>query len=230
MSTNWVQEITHDIDFSGALGRWRTANTSSIFRIALLVTLTYALFIVWFAPHYFSFVQQRSGMRSGMLFNDPILAWLPSMDVSLPIVAILYPTALFAIGYYLLYPTLFVRALQAYLLMTTLRVVTIYLIPLEEPEGLIYMVDPVLKQIFYQGHVTKDLFFSGHVATFIVFGVYARTALLRRVFYLLGMIMAGLILLQHAHYTIDVVAAPFFAVGAARLVDMLNRRLAMDQH
>lgn len=220
------QELTSIFDWSGAPDRWRTANADPRFKLELFVTLATVLVLVGVSPYFFQFVQARPGMQ----WHDPVLSFLSPTDLSILIVMLLYGSAILALSYFFSYPRIFLRALQAYVLLNMIRMVTIYLIPLEEPAGLIHINDPFLEMVFYQDYITKDLFFSGHVAILIIFGLYAQPQILKRFFYLMAFTMAIFILLQHAHYTIDILAAPFFAMGSAKIISLLERNAATDQH
>jgi membrane-associated phospholipid phosphatase len=70
--------------------------------------------------------------------------------------------------------------------------------------------------------LNKDLFFSGHTATLFLIFLYLPGQPARRVFLPVILTVAMLLLLQHVHYTIDVVAAFPFAYAAFRMVRHLN--------
>nr|WP_255476794.1 sphingomyelin synthase family protein [Mucilaginibacter sp. AK015] len=98
---------------------------------------------------------------------------------------------------------------------------TIYLVALDPPKGLIHLVDP-LTGVFYGNNViTRDLFFSGHTSTLVLIFL----CLEKRTDKILGFIsivaVMALLLVQHIHYTIDVVAAPVIVY----MIFVLTRRL-----
>jgi hypothetical protein len=87
--------------------------------------------------------------------------------------------------------------------------VTMYAFTLEPPTGIIPLHDPVVDVIAYGGNVfNKDLFFSGHIATLVLFLLLVERSFLKRILIVNTVLVAGLILLQRVHYTLDVVAAP----------------------
>ena len=90
--------------------------------------------------------------------------------------------------------------------------ISITLLPLEPPVGLIPLKDPI-SSIFYGGtqvFIKKDLFYSGHTSIqFLIFlSLKKRT---EKIVSLLATIsIACFVLIQHVHYTIDVIAAIAF--------------------
>ncbi len=66
--------------------------------------------------------------------------------------------------------------------------------------------------------ISKDLFFSGHVAT--VFLLFLASSGWKYKFYfgLAAIVVAILILIQHVHYTIDVLLAPIFSIASYYIV------------
>jgi hypothetical protein len=72
--------------------------------------------------------------------------------------------------------------------------------------------DPFIGHFFYSNTViTKDLFFSGHVSTLFLIFLVNPIPQLRSFFFFSTILLAILILIQHVHYTVDVLAAPLFA-------------------
>ncbi len=103
--------------------------------------------------------------------------------------------------------------LSAGILMIILRSFTLYILPLEPPPMIIPLKDPILEMTFYKGKVLlKDLFFSGHTANIILMGLLTQNIVIKRSVIFLGFLVGLLLLLQHVHYSIDVMAAPVFAV------------------
>jgi len=60
--------------------------------------------------------------------------------------------------------------------------------------------------------ITKDLFFSGHTATLIVGGICMTESRDKVIAFFAAALIGVLLLLQHVHYTADVLAAPFFSI------------------
>ncbi|WP_375436895.1 phosphatase PAP2-related protein [uncultured Hymenobacter sp.] len=200
---------------------WPAAWQQSAFRHRLLLTLVLLGLLVANLPHFFAWVQARPGSQ----LPDPLLTLLPAHEVSWPTFIVIYVSAGVALTYVLPRPYVLLQLLGAYWLMQVCRIMLLALLPLEPPVGLLPLRDPIIDTFIYvaAGPITKDLFFSGHTATVMLlalatgpgprrWGLLAATAL-----------VGLLVLVQHVHYTYDVVAAPVFALGcywlAARWAD-----------
>ena len=115
-------------------------------------------------------------------------------------------------------PRLLVTSLQAYTLLMLCRMLMMWLIPLDPPENMILLRDPFLELLVGSGEVlTRDLFFSGHTSLPFLLFLVARERRFRTAFLLLTIAVGSCVILQHVHYTIDVVVAPFVAYGCYRL-------------
>jgi hypothetical protein len=200
---------------------WKSS-WNSAFAINLIITVLFGVFLLIVVPGYLEYIQQRKGT----LLNDWLLAYLPSIDLSWYIFPVMYFCLFFAI-YQLSYkPALLVLALQTYLVTSTIRLIAMFLLPLEEPVGLVLLIDPVNQKMIYGGNIiTKDLFFSGHVATMVIFFLSGQTRLSKYIFFLGIFAVALMILIQHAHYTIDVVTAPFVTYITYRFLLKMNKRI-----
>lgn len=165
------------------------------------------------APTFFNFIQHREGY----FLNDYLLNRLPTYDVSGVIFLILYLLVIFGVFSLIRDPYRFLTALQAYLLLTAFRSVTMLLVPLEPPPGIAELHDPLVQSMFYQQSITKDLFFSGHTSIVMLLGLLMRRVKWRAVFFIGSGLIALLLLIQHAHYTIDILIAPFFSWLAYRI-------------
>lgn len=125
-------------------------------------------------------------------------------------------------------PIIYVRYVWLYILICLTRLLTITLVPLAPPAGWVELVDP-LTGVFY-GHsiITKDLFYSGHTATLVAM-YFCLPKKSDRILVVIATITVGcLLLIQHIHYTIDVLAAPVFVYLLNRVVKstlFVNKKL-----
>jgi len=187
---------------------WRKAWTSNHFRIQWLISLLVLAGIAFVIPHFFSFIQQREGRT----LNDPLLNLLQPKDHSAVTFSLIYGALILSIIALLVSPHHLLLFVESYCLTTIFRMATIYLVPLNDPHGLIVLRDPFVNLIGYGGQViTKDLFFSGHVSTLFLLMLTVHQKVFKWILFFIMLSVASLILLQHVHYTIDVIAAPFFA-------------------
>ncbi len=74
--------------------------------------------------------------------------------------------------------------------------------------------------------LTRDLFFSGHTSTLFLISLAVPGRRARPFFLACTAAVATCVLVQHVHYTVDVLAAPFFAYGAWRAAGRLWPRAA----
>ncbi|MFL5762401.1 MAG: phosphatase PAP2-related protein [Bacteroidia bacterium] len=150
--------------------------------------------------------------RSGFCFPDPVLHLFKPYALSEYTFFITYVLGIYGLITCAQKPHLFLRLIQAYTIMTLLRMGCMFLLPLEPPATIIPLRDSFLRHSFYSGRENlKDLFFSGHTATICLF-VFIFENVRFKWFYAVGAAAVGMLLiLQHVHYSIDVMAAPLFA-------------------
>jgi hypothetical protein len=99
-------------------------------------------------------------------------------------------------------------------------------VPLNPPEGLIPLIDPISNLAYGRAeYITKDLFFSGHTSSqFLIFLCLTNKG--DKMIALFSAILVGsMVLIQHVHYSIDVLAAPVFTYGCY----WLGRELALGR-
>lgn len=175
----------------------------------------------------FFFFLSYNELRPGYHFLDPVLRFIPPQDFSVPIFSITYLLAAIGVLWSFQRPDRLLYALSAYALMTLVRMCSLWLLPLNAPEGIIPLSDPFLQHSFYNGRLNlKDLFFSGHTATLFLFYFLMRETKLRLLFLVGGIVVACLLCAQHVHYSIDVFAAP---VVAWIVVKGVRRFFSSDQ-
>lgn len=175
----------------------------------ILLFTVFSLAIVLFAFLHFLTYNEN---RSGFVFDDPVLKILTPQDLSGITFLLTYSFALTGIIISLKEPEIFIGLLQAYLILTLLRILSLYLIPLDPPPGIIFLNDKLLQFSFYSGRDNlKDLFFSGHAATIFLFVFIFNDKKLKWMFSIVAILIGFLLMKQHVHYSIDILFAPVFA-------------------
>ncbi len=183
---------------------WKNAWMSSEFRVKFIVAGLIFIAIILFFPTFFATIERRNGI----LLDDWVLPYLPAVDVSVPTFLIIWLMTVWLLFRCVRDPSMALQFLCGIILLFCLRMIAIMLVPLDPPLGLIPLKDP-LASIGYGGKVfiRKDLFFSGHTSVqFLIFlSLKKRTD---KILALCATVAIGvLVLIQHVHYTIDVLGA-----------------------
>ena len=187
---------------------WSEAWASSLFRKKVIFGILLFPSILLILPTFFSKIEARQGI----VLNDWLLKRIPSMDFSVVIFILVWSTSLLILVRCIQKPAIFLMTLYFLIIITLLRIITISIIPLDPPNGLIILKDPITS-LSYGGSsvfITKDLFFSGHTANLFMFYLCLQKKR-DKLFALSTSLLVGLlVLVQHVHYSIDVVGAIVF--------------------
>ena len=185
---------------------WKEALGDSFYkkRFQLGLIIWVALLIAF--PFFFDFIENRNGV----VFNDWIINNIPAFDLSIPTFLIIWSMFLLFLFRAIYKPELLLLFLWGFIFLSISRFITIFLFTLNPPEQLIELSDPITN-IFYgkkHGFITKDLFYSGHTSTqFLMFLCFTKKT--DKILSLISTILIGIfVLVQHIHYSIDVLAAP----------------------
>ena len=184
---------------------WKNAWSNQSFKIKAIIGSVCLLFILVSFPRFFAVIE----LRNGIVLNDYFLSKLPSADLSIPIFVTIWSTVFLLIKRIIQSPSLFLRFLLCFLFLCIARIGTISFFPLDAPNGLIPLKDPI-SSLFYGGKdlfITKDLFFSGHTATQFLMFLCLQKKMDKYITGLTSIAIALMVLIQHIHYTIDIIAA-----------------------
>ena len=175
-----------------------------------MLTLLILPVILFCTNYFFNYIQDS---KSGILLNDLFLKWLPAKNVSIPITFFMSSVICLCVLRCISNPTMFTTALMALSFLLIARIVTISITRFFAPTGLIELKDPICNLMYGSRCITRDLFFSGHTATLFILYLCSFKKV-DKYYILFAVVSVGfLLLVQHVHYTVDVVCAPFFAFG-----------------
>jgi hypothetical protein len=200
---------------SGIYERWSRALSSIVFRKQLFVYLLIFVAILIFFPNFFAFIESRKGW----LLTDPVLQLIPANDLSIITFSIIWIMSFLLFIRIIQLPSLALLSIIAIDLIFITRMITIFLFPLEPPPGLIALEDPI-SNFFYgntHGFITRDLFFSGHTSSMIMIGLLLPGKWEKRLAFTAALAVGFLVLVQHIHYSIDVLGAWVFTWFLYRL-------------
>ena len=187
--------------FNTLFDRWKELFSVKSYRNHFVITILIYIFLF----KYCRIIVSNLEVRHGKTLLDPLLSLIPPHDISMLTFSLTY---------------------------IALSTISIYLVPLEPPIGMILLKDPVTI-IFMStpsgGYIVKDLFFSGHVSTVVLFFIVAVNRNVKALLLLLAFLIGTFILVQHVHYTIDVVAAPFFSFLAFKLSVLMNQYIHKEE-
>lgn len=190
-------------------------------RIELALTVILLAFILFSFTNFLNFVEERPGV----VFTDPVLILFDPVDLTWLTFGLIYLSLLTAVISFSLKPERLLLAFQLYTFMVIVRMIGMYLLPLDPPDTLIVLNDPFVEFFGTGQTLTKDLFFSGHTATLFIFFLIEAKKILKSVFLVCTMGVAITVLLQHVHYTIDVFAAVFFTYACYVLLKKIKIKI-----
>ncbi|MCE1165584.1 MAG: hypothetical protein LWX07_09315 [Bacteroidetes bacterium] len=161
--------------------------------------------------------------RNGAVLNDPVFTWFNAIELNIPIFTFIYGSLITCLVYLVInHPSRLITALQSYSLLVIIRMAMMYVTPLNPPIGTIDLQDPLVFVVGTGTKVTKDLFFSGHTSTLFLLFLVTVNKKLKYVFLVNTVLVGVFVTLQKAHYTTDVLVAPFVSYAVYKVVLYLN--------
>jgi hypothetical protein len=201
---------------------WKNAWSNRKFRRMTIAGSVILLGILISFPFFFAMIEQREGT----LLNDHLLLLIPPNDVSIVTFTVIWSMTLLLWVRCVQDPWIFVLFLLCFVILSISRMLTIMIIPLNPPVGLIPLRDP-LSSIFYGGtdkFIQKDLFYSGHTSIQFLMFLTLKRKTDKILAFFSTLAIGTLVLIQHVHYTVDVLAAFVFTY----LIYMIGKKIVAD--
>lgn len=185
-----------------------------------VVLINYKPFLVW--------NETRNDIKHFAVLSDPILPYLKAYDLSIPLFMTVYGSLVLGAMYAIHKPNLLLQFWQCMSLVVIVRMIGLYLTPLEAPENTIPLIDPLAPSSGSKPLV-RDLFFSGHTATtfMVYFAVHTEHRRWKMLFLMISVLTAVMVIIQKTHYVIDVFSAPFFVYTCHRMVKKMRTKLGI---
>jgi len=193
---------------------WKDFLSNKKNRIELIISLILLTIALTSLANFVNLVENRKGI----VLSDPILSLFNPIDLTWITFGLIYLSLIIAIVSLLKNPQRFLFAIQLYTLMALVRMIAMFLLPLEPPEKMILLKDPFVEFFGTGQTLTKDLFFSGHTATLFILFLVSEHKTIKIIFLVSTIIVAFCVLIQHVHYTIDVFAAIFFTYACYKIL------------
>ncbi len=196
-------------------GAWQVLLADKHERAMAFASLAVAIIAIAITSKFLLIMEQRPGV----VIPDPIHAMVGPVDLTWLIFFVLYGSLLLAFIWLWNEPQLIFRGLRAYAILLSLRMLGIYLLPLDAPPNMIPMPDPIIQAIASNSGelLTRDLFFSGHTSSMFLAAFIMPTAGRRWLYIVLGAVVGLSLILQHVHYSVDIMVAPMAALFSVML-------------
>jgi len=204
---------------------WKSFFKNKNTRIEFIITVIVLIFLMTFFAQFLLFVEERNGVT----LNDPILNLFNPINLTWLTFGLIYISLILFIINKIREPGTLMIALQTYGLMVLFRGIAMYLTPFNAPQHIIVLNDPFV-QLFGKGDIlTKDLFFSGHTGTLFLLVLLVDSKMLKTIFLIATILVGSAVLLQHVHYSVDVLMAPFVAYGSYRIIKKLHLKKTITE-
>lgn len=202
------------------ISNWKKLFSSRSKTIEFLITVILLVLVVFSFSRYLIFNETRPGA----LIDDPVLKYFNAIDLNSLLFFTIYSSLLLGLVAFSFDPQQLITAFQTYTLLVLFRMLAMWLIPLDPPVGCIDLQDPVVFIMGTGKKIIKDLFFSGHTSTAFMLFQVAKNKFLKA-YFLLATITVGIsVILQKAHYTIDVYAGLIFSFTSYQIIKMLHKK------
>jgi hypothetical protein len=198
---------------------WQNAYNTSLKRVKLLIGTILIVAIINIMPAFFRSIETRNGP----VLNDWVLAHLPAYDVSVLIFAIIWGMGLLMAVRAFYKPSICTTYIWTLILVCIARFISLSFVQLDPPVGLIPLVDPLTSYFYGHAAITKDLFFSGHTSTMVLIFLNLDKRTDKIIAFIAALAVMFLLLIQHIHYTMDVLAAPVIVYCLFRFVKALDK-------
>lgn len=202
---------------------WKEAVRAKGFILKLVIVAVIFAAILFIFPFFFQHIELRAGAK----LKDPVVDNIRPVDLSVPIFICIWGITFIIAFRCFKNPLLFLTAMYGFIVLTLLRMLTISLVALNPPDGLIPLIDPI-SNFFYgktSNFVTKDLFFSGHTSSQFLFFLCLHKRRDKILAFISTCAVGTFVLFQHVHYTIDVLAA----IPLTYLCFVAGKRLALGK-
>lgn len=200
------------------LEQWQRLLKNRTYKISIAASIAILILALFLYSNFLTLNE----VRNGVSFEDPFLSWFKPINVTWLTFTLIYGGLILGIVNLIQYPKHFLIAVQTYFLIIFIRIIAMYSLPLNPTPHTIPLIDPFV-QLFGNGSILmKDLFFSGHTATMFMLFLTAPTKKLKIIFLIGVFLVGGAVLIQHTHYSVDVIAAPFFAYACYRISVIFN--------
>ncbi len=199
---------------------WREAWTDARLRVQMITAPVLLWLVLRELARFLVWVEHRPGAR----LDDPVLALVTPHDATWFVFGLIYVAILLTLADVWRQPRVLVIGVQSYVLMILMRMAAMYVTALDPPTDMIAMRDPLIERLATGTLLTRDLFFSGHTSTVFLMFLVARNPRFKPVLLLCAAGVAVGVLLQHVHYTVDVLVAPLFAFASFRVVQLAHRK------
>lgn len=203
---------------------WKEFISSKQKRFELISTLILLSVVLFSLTRFLIFIESRNGFS----FEDPLLKLFEPIDLTWLTFTLIYGSIITAIFYLISKPEKHLFTIQLYTLMVVVRIIAMWLLPLNPPEKMIILVDPFVEFFGTGKTLTKDLFFSGHTATLFILFLTADSKYLKMIFLISTIGVAISVLLQHVHYTIDVFTAFIITYACYSILRLFNNNWYSD--
>lgn len=202
------------------INRWKDFFRTGSNRTEFIFTVIILIAVIITLSRFLLFNESRTGS----VINDPVLNSFTAVSLNYLIFFAIYSSLLIGLIAFSFHPDQLMTAFQTYTLLVLLRMLAMYMIPLEPPANTIDLRDPVVFIIGTGQKITKDLFFSGHTSTAFMLFLIAKNKFLKSYFLIATVTVGVSVILQKAHYTIDVLAGIIFSYASYQLIKSFRKK------